>query len=129
MNKKLKQILSLLLAGSLLLSACGTEEGTVGSKKPDITDEGYIDTLTPKNDFYGYVNAHSLMEMDLDGKSARGTLYDLGDEVSEQSDVTAMHRQIKKYMQLSDNGRRIVDLTLDAVYAHEERRDSLPKCE
>ncbi len=55
--------------------------------------------------------------------------YILGDEVSEQSDVTAMHRQIKKYMQLSDNGRRIVDLTLDAVYAHEERRDSLPKCE
>ncbi len=84
MNKSIKQILSLVIAGSLLLSACGTEEGTAGAKKPDITDEGYIDTLTPKNDFYGYVNAHSLMEMDLDGKSARGTLYDLGDEVSEQ---------------------------------------------
>jgi hypothetical protein len=30
-------------------------------------------------------------------------------------------------MELSDNGRKIVDLTLDAVYAHEERKDSLPK--
>ncbi len=57
MNKRIKQILSLIIAGSLLLSACGTEEGTTGAKKPDITDEGYIDTLTPKNDFYGYINA------------------------------------------------------------------------
>lgn len=53
--------------------------------------------------------------------------YILGDAVSEQSNVPAVHRQMKKYMQLSDNGRKIVDLTLDAVYAHEERQDSLPK--
>ena len=63
---------------------------------------------------------------DLFGVSAD---YILGGADDEQSDVPAMHRQMKKYMELSDNGRKIVDLTLDAVYAHEERRDSLPKCE
>ena len=63
---------------------------------------------------------------DLFGVSAD---YILGGADDEQSDVPAMHRQMKKYMELSDNGRKIVDLTLDAVYAHEERRDSLPKCD
>lgn len=47
----------------------------------------------------------------------------------EQTDVPALQRQMKKYMELSDNGRRIVDLTLDAVYDHEERQEPLPKCE
>lgn len=47
----------------------------------------------------------------------------------EVNTVTKAHRQMQKYMGLSDNGRKIVDLTLDAVYAHEERREPLPKCE
>lgn len=50
-------------------------------------------------------------------------------ESSGHDDGPMVHRQVKKYMELSDNGRKIVDLTLDAVYAHEERRESLPKCE
>jgi len=61
---------------------------------------------------------------DLFGVSAD---YILGGADDEQSDVSAIHRQMKKYMELSDNGRKIVDLTLDAVYAHEIRQDSLPK--
>ena len=87
MNKKARQILSLILAGSLLLSGCGTEEGTSQAGGTNISDEGYIDTLTPKNDFYGYVNAHSLMETELDGKTVRGTLYDLNDVVNDQLNV------------------------------------------
>lgn len=48
---------------------------------------------------------------------------------AEMTTVTKAHRQMQKYMGLSDNGRKIVDLTLDAVYAHEERQEPLPKCD
>ena len=59
------------------------------------------------------------------------TDYILGsaEQREEATTVTKAHRQMQKYMGLSDNGRKIVDLTLDAVYAHEERQDSLPKVE
>ena len=87
MNKKARKILSLILAGSLLLSGCGTEGGINQAGGTNISDEGYIDTLTPKNDFYGYVNARSLMETELDGKTVRGTLYDLNDVVNDQLNV------------------------------------------
>ncbi len=32
-----------------------------------------------------------------------------------------MEHQVKKYIRLSDGGRKIVDITLDAVYAKEKK--------
>ncbi|BAL82009.1 putative Xre family transcriptional regulator [Selenomonas ruminantium subsp. lactilytica TAM6421] len=49
------------------------------------------------------------------------------DNVSSVGDaVPKVHRQMRKYMDLSDNGREIVDITLDAVYEREERKSMLP---
>ena len=55
------------------------------------------------------------------------TDYILGgtDDAVESGTVPKVHRQMRKYMDLSDNGREIVDITLDAVYEREERQGTL----
>ena len=78
------RVIPVLLAGCLLLSACGKEAAVQSSGTAAVSDEGYIDSLTPKNDFYGYINAAELMETDLDGKNVVGTLYDLDEDVKDR---------------------------------------------
>ena len=78
------RLIPLLLSGCLLFSACGKETTEPTAQDAAVSDEGYIDTLTPKNDFYGYINARELMETDLDGESITGTLYALDKEVNDQ---------------------------------------------
>ncbi|SHK25044.1 Transcriptional regulator, contains XRE-family HTH domain [Selenomonas ruminantium] len=57
------------------------------------------------------------------GVSADYILGSASDNV-EADAVPKVHRQVRKYMDLSDNGREIVDITLDAVYEREERRNN-----
>ena len=85
MRKKGRWLISLALTGCLLFTACAEEEVQQAPEKV-VSDEGYIDSLTPKNDYYGYINAKDLMETDLEGRNVRGTLYDLDHEVRDQLD-------------------------------------------
>lgn len=81
---KKQRVIPLLLAGCLLLAACGEETAEPSVQTAEVSEEGYIDSLTPKNDFYGYINAAELMETDLDGKNVVGTLYDLDEDVKDR---------------------------------------------
>ena len=57
--------------------------------------------------------------------SADYILGGVDDVAAELGTVPKVHRQMRKYMDLSDNGREIVDITLDAVYEREERQGTL----
>ena len=84
------RLIPLLLSGCLFFSACGNENAEPAAQAAAVSDEGYIDTLTPKNDFYGYINAKELMETDLDGESITGTLYALDKEELCVCDISAL---------------------------------------
>ena len=64
-------------------------ERSFGGDVDDTGDHtGYIDTLTPATDFYGYINGESIMEMSLDEEhSSVGSLGTVSDTVDEQLDA------------------------------------------
>ena len=71
-RKRMKGIVSLLLIGCILLSGCSKsrtpETGISAENSEEETtsvSENYIDTLSPANDFYGYINANDIMQMEL----------------------------------------------------------------
>ena len=79
----------LLLAGSLVLTGCGnnaSQTGQTANASATVTESvNGIDTLTPANDFYGYINAAELMEMELkDNQQEISTLGLISEETSEQ---------------------------------------------
>ena len=94
---------AMMLAGSL--SGCGadssgaalgsgTTESTEGVERSFGGDEddtgdhtGYVATLTPATDFYGYINGENLLEMSLDEKHKEvGSLRSVGELVDGQMD-------------------------------------------
>ena len=99
-RKRMKGIVSLLLAGCLLLSGCSkrptSEPGVplVNSGEETTSEsENYIASLTPANDFYGYINANDIMQMELkDNQERISTLGLIGEETDEQ--VEAIIKEI-----------------------------------
>ncbi|MBQ4312187.1 MAG: M13 family metallopeptidase [Oscillospiraceae bacterium] len=81
------------LLACLMLAGCGGSSSTdiSGAGENYLSDigghEGYIDTLTPGIDYYGYINGRELMNMSLDNKHDRmGTYSDVNDVVDGQLD-------------------------------------------
>ncbi|MBR3308196.1 MAG: hypothetical protein IKI75_13210 [Lachnospiraceae bacterium] len=58
-----------LLAGCILLAGCGNDPvvtGEIANTSAATTERvNGIDSLTPANDFYGYINAADIKEMEL----------------------------------------------------------------
>ena len=61
-RRHLKKGLILLAASSLLFGGCAVKRQYPMQEDDDIPVSGGIDTLTPANDFYGYINAAGMME-------------------------------------------------------------------
>ena len=99
-RKRMKGIVSLLLIGCMLLSGCSKsrtpETGISAENSEEETtsvSENYIDTLSPANDFYGYINANDIMQMELKSNQERiSTLGLIGEETDEQ--VEAIIKEI-----------------------------------
>ncbi|MBR4223585.1 MAG: M13 family metallopeptidase [Oscillospiraceae bacterium] len=88
-----KRITAAALA-CLLLAGCSAEDlGALTGYTADTGDDGgdhtgYVGTLTPANDYYGYINGKELMEMELDAKhSSMGTMDEVADLVDDQLDA------------------------------------------
>ncbi len=87
--RRLKIIVTLFLTGCLLVTGCGSAQGTptaaspaVSADAPEVTG---IDSLTPANDYYGYINAADIMEMELkDNQEKISTLGLIAEETDEQ---------------------------------------------
>ena len=96
----MKGIVSLLLIGCILLSGCSgrqTSETGVSSvnsgEETTSESEDYIASLSPANDFYGYINANDIMQMELKSNQERiSTLGLIGEETDEQ--VEAIIKEI-----------------------------------
>ena len=74
-----------MLAGCGTASPANSGDGTEADEKDD--DVGYVDSLTPATDFYGYINGKDLMNMSLSEKyQQRGSLDDVQITVDEQLD-------------------------------------------
>ncbi len=91
-KKKLKGVIALCLLGSILLSGCGgtttSEVETPVTEVEEVTSEtteDYIASLTPATDYYGYINAAALMNMELeDNKQAISTLGLINEETRDR---------------------------------------------
>ncbi len=92
---RLKRVVSFVLASSLslgMLAGCGEADTSVNTDSDTFTndsgdDTGYVDSLTPATDFYGYINGKELMNMSLSEKyQQRGGLDDVEITVNEQLD-------------------------------------------
>ena len=99
-RKRMKGIVSLLLIGCILLSGCsksqipetGVSEENSGEKTTSVSED-YIASLSPANDFYGYINANDIMQMELKSNQERiSTLGLIGEETDEQ--VEAIIKEI-----------------------------------
>ena len=99
-RKRMKGMMSILLVGCMLLSGCSgrqTSETGVSSvnsgEETTAESENYIASLTPANDFYGYINANDIMQMELkDNQERISTLGLIGEETDEQ--VEAIIKEI-----------------------------------
>ena len=100
MKRKMKGMVSILLVGCILLSGCSgkqtseTDVSSVNSGEETTSEsENYIASLTPANDFYGYINANDIMQMELkDNQERISTLGLIGEETDEQ--VEAIIKEI-----------------------------------
>ncbi len=85
---KLYRIAAASLACSLLAGCgdtTGVPEGQGAATQQDADDAHYIESLTPANDYYGYINANDLMQMSIKpGASSIGTLDIVAEETKEQ---------------------------------------------
>lgn len=87
-----RRIIAALLAVSLL-SGCASSDVSQDSLKDVKTDEtqsseGYIDSLTPGTDFYGYITAKDLMAMNLgNNENSTGVSSILQKEINDQIDL------------------------------------------
>ena len=96
----MKGMVSILLVGCILLSGCSgkqtseTDVSSVNSGEETTSEsENYIASLTPANDFYGYINANDIMQMELkDNQERISTLGLIGEETDEQ--VEAIIKEI-----------------------------------
>ncbi|MCR4791294.1 MAG: M13 family metallopeptidase [Lachnospiraceae bacterium] len=87
--RRTEKIGCLLLAGCLILTGCGSNASPAemaGTGVAAVTEsENGIDSLTPANDFYGYINAAEIMDMDLkDNQQIISTFGLISEETSEQ---------------------------------------------
>ena len=74
------RITACLLAAILLLSGCQGSNQKVPNNANDVTDntEYRVADLTPANDYYGYINAETLMSLELGpGKNYAGVTIDM----------------------------------------------------
>ncbi len=88
MRKKIRMIAA-ALACCLAVGCSDTPAAPEVQGSETNTQEGgdsdYIETLTPANDYYGYINAKELMNMSIKpGESSIGTLDIVADETEEQ---------------------------------------------
>ena len=87
--RRLKIIVTLFLTGCLLVTGCGSAQGTPTAASPAVSTDAPevtgIDSLTPANDYYGYINAADIMEMELkDNQEKISTLGLIAEETDEQ---------------------------------------------
>ena len=84
------RITACLLAAILLLSGCQGSNQKVPNNANDVTDntEYRVANLTPANDYYGYINAETLMSLELEpGKNYAGVTVDMLNKSNEQVDA------------------------------------------
>ncbi len=87
--RRTENIGCLLLAACLVLTGCGNNAAPAemtGTGVAAVTEsENGIDSLTPANDFYGYINAADIMAMELkDNQQKISTLGLISEETSDQ---------------------------------------------
>ena len=85
---KLKRMAAALLA-CLLLAGCAESASSYSNSEDYLADigdhSGYVDTLTPGIDYYGYINGKDLINLTLDDKhSSVGTIDEVADLVDDQ---------------------------------------------
>ena len=79
------KIMALLLIAVLVLSGCVSQNGNKATSEiPEETTQLSISELTPANDYYGYINAKELMELDLKpGDTANGPIRQMSEKNEE----------------------------------------------
>jgi predicted metalloendopeptidase len=87
--RRTEKVGCLLLAGCLILTGCGSNAvpaEMAGNGGAAVTEsENGIDSLTPANDYYGYINAADIMAMELkDNQQKISTLGLISEETSDQ---------------------------------------------
>ena len=114
---RLKQFGKLFLAGCLLLSGCGgTAPAGQAVTAPVTAAESEsvngIDSLTPANDYYGYINAAEIMQMDLkDNQDKISTLGLIAEETDEQvEEIIKEIAESDEDFELGSNEQMIHDL-------------------
>ena len=86
--RKTNRAAAALLAG-LILAGCAGKNSSDDVRTAEQDDNGdhtgYVDTLTPGIDYYGYINGKELLDLKLDSKhQSIGTLNEVADLVDEQ---------------------------------------------
>ena len=132
-RKGLKGFLASLLAGCILLSGCSNTQSSekdvsTGEVKETSSETGedYIASLTPANDFYGYINASELMNMELkDNQEGISTLGLISEEKDER--LEAIIKEIansKEDFPKGSNEQMIHDLYWQTYQALDDKKSS-----
>ncbi len=114
--RRLKIIVILFLTGCLLVTGCGSAQGTPTAASPgvlaDAPEVTGIDSLTPANDYYGYINAADIMEMELkDNQEKISTLGLIAEETDEQvEEIIKEIAESDEDYELGSNEQMIRDL-------------------
>lgn len=114
--RRLKIIVTLFLTGCLLVTGCGSAQGTPTAASPavlaDAPEVTGIDSLTPANDYYGYINAADIMEMELkDNQEKISTLGLIAEETDEQvEEIIKEIAESDEDYELGSNEQMIRDL-------------------
>ena len=114
--RRLKIIVTLFLTGCLLVTGCGSAQGTPTAASPavlaDAPEVTGIDSLTPANDYYGYINAADIMEIELkDNQEKISTLGLIAEETDEQvEEIIKEIAESDEDYELGSNEQMIRDL-------------------
>ncbi|MCR5635076.1 MAG: M13 family metallopeptidase [Lachnospiraceae bacterium] len=114
--RRLKIIVTLFLTGCLLVTGCSNAQGTPTSASPAVSADAPevtgIDSLTPANDYYGYINAADIMEMELkDNQEKISTLGLIAEETDEQvEEIIKEIAESDEDYELGSNEQMIRDL-------------------
>ena len=91
-KKKHFRVMAAILAGLMFTAGCGSDpmddyEYESYEEDEEESSEGYLDSITPGMDFYGYVNGKELMAMDLGNKDiTSGTATELSHRIKDQTE-------------------------------------------
>ena len=83
------RITAFLLASILLVSGCRTGNGSVDLNDQNVNNntEFHISDITPATDYFGYINAETLMSLELEpGRNSAGVTIDMMNTTSDRID-------------------------------------------